>query len=166
MTKILTAPAWNWLNAFIDGDDIVITDTLATCWGGPHDPEDKGGTASGVSTILHPEIVGCALPMRHDKVFDNKRKKFPLKNSPIPMMPFGVDAYGRDNPLGAHIDMTFDNGFAIYKVPAIDLGPACWTKHGLDITTACARKRIANATANNFERTVSYRIRGAAKFLS
>ena len=164
MTPLVTDPAWSWLKVAVDGDDLVVTDTVATAFGGDSDPSDDGTTACGFNTKGHPDLVACSLPMRHDAIHDRVHG-YVLKNSPIPNMPFGLDSRGRDNPRGAHIDVTFRNGLTIFNLPVIDLGPANWTKHGLDLTVGAARKLIANATANNFEQRVSYRIRGAAKFL-
>lgn len=167
MTPIeVVDPTWEWLSGkvFRDGDDLVIISTIATAFGGDDDPMDDGTTACGFNTKGHSDLIGCALPLRHDAIHD-RRHGFVLRNSPIPMMPFGLDAKGRDNPLGAHVDLVFSNGLKVDYVPVIDLGPANWTKHAIDLTIALARRKVANATANNFEDRVSFRIRGAAKFL-
>lgn len=166
MVKVETNdPAWDWMNVYIDGEDLVVVNTVATAFGGDSDPMDDGSTASGFSTKGHPDLIACSLPMRHDLIHD-KKHGFVLKNSPIPNMPFGLDSKGRDNPSGAHVDLIFSNGLKIDNLPVIDLGPANWTEHGIDLTIAAARKKVANATANNFEDVVSYRVRGAAKYAS
>src|SRR5882724_6319047 len=116
MSNVLTASGWPFVVEVI-GDDLVVKDVLATAFGGANDPQDSGATASGVSTKLHPYLVGCALPMRHDRLSV-------LAGSPIPNMPFGVDSHGKDRPEGAHVDIVFmPDGQTLVNVPVIDLGP-------------------------------------------
>ncbi len=160
----ITDSAWMWMNIAVDADDIVVSG-IATAFGGDSDPEDDGSTASGYSTKGHPTLIACSLPMRRDDIHDSPRHGRVLRNSPIPNLPFGMDAKGRDNPHGAHADVTFKNGLVIPNIPVIDLGPAGWTKHAVDLTVAAARKYQATATANNFESSVTYRIKGMAKFI-
>src|SRR5436190_3725301 len=81
--NIIHSPGWPF-DVEVIGDDLAVKEVLATAFGGASDPQDSGETASGVSTKLHPDIVGCALPMRVDKILV-------LRKSPIPKMPFGVN---------------------------------------------------------------------------
>ena len=162
--------SWPW-SAMIEGDDILV-EGLATAFGGDDDPEDDGQTASGVSTSDNPEIMACALPMRVDELDA-------LSGSPIPRMPFGLHPDGRRNPLGAWVAVEFidtaqDSAAAPPTqglrapliVPVIDLGPGKRTGHVIDLTVAAARLRASDATADNFEAPVRYRIIGGAKYIT
>jgi hypothetical protein len=60
--------------------------------------------------------------------------------------------------------VTFDNGLVTAPLPVIDIGPSLYTDHILDLTQAAARLRDPQATTNNFEEVVSYRILGMAKY--
>jgi hypothetical protein len=50
--------------AYIDGDDVVLIDVIATCFGGDYDAGDNGLTESGARTKGNPSIMGIALPVR------------------------------------------------------------------------------------------------------
>ncbi len=148
--------SWPW-TAWVEGDDILVRG-VATAFGGDNDPEDDGSTASGVNTKGNPGLLGCALPMRDDALHA-------LRGSPIPRMPFGLHPDGTNNPEGAHVTVVFEGGVVHGPFPVIDLGPAKSTGHVLDLTVAAARFWESNATANNFEARVTYRILGAARYI-
>ena len=65
--------------ARVEGDDLVVRNVRATWFGGAHDPDDNGQTASGVSTRLHPDLLGCALPMNGFRL---------TRGSPLPDLPW------------------------------------------------------------------------------
>ncbi len=138
--------SWPWIKARIDGEDIVIEPGIVTAFGGAHDTSDSGATASGLSTRDNPSYIGCALPMRRNT---NPQ----LRGSPIPKLPWQTE-----------VIFTAENGLSVYT-KLIDEGPAKWTKHIGDLTVAAAKTFDPAATANNFERTLSIRIVGGAKFL-
>jgi len=99
---VLKGSAYPW-TATIDGNDIVISDVHATWFGGSDDPEDDGQTASGVSTALHPNYLGCALPLNYG----------PCSGSPIPKLPWmtQVQVTNLDNEKQITVEL-------------IDLGPS------------------------------------------
>jgi hypothetical protein len=120
----------------VDGEDLVVKQTVATWFGGKSDPEDNGETASGISTIKRPAIVACALPMNFG----------PCAGSPIPRVPWGTQV------LVTHLDKTI-------SVPVIDLGPSPGTGHGIDLTVA-AFKEFAPLSIGKI--VVDYRVVGGA----
>jgi 3D (Asp-Asp-Asp) domain-containing protein len=139
---------WPW-PAYVEGDDIVVENVRATCFGGSSDPQDNGDTASGISTKANPALAACALPMRY--AGRNAKLRAALGGSPIPKMPWQTK-----------VAITYA-GITI-TVPVIDLGPAKRTGNAIDLTIAAARRFNPKATARNFAARVSYRILGGAKF--
>lgn len=135
-------------SAHIDGDDVVVVNCRATCFGGGADPQDSGETASGISTKDNPRMEACALPMNYTGANGPLRKA--LGGSPIPRVPWRT------------LVEIMANGKKL-TVPVIDLGPGKRTGNALDLTIAAARFFKGNASATNFELTCSYRILGAAK---
>lgn len=142
---------WPW-TAEIDGNDIVVINARATCFGGSNDPQDNGDTASGISTKKNPDLAAVSLPM--------DGRQFPgaghgahaaLDGSPIPKVPWKtlvrVEAMGM-----------------VYEFPVIDLGPGKRTGNALDLTIAAARMFNPRASATNFEMRCTYRILGGAKY--
>jgi len=142
----------------IEGNDLVCTG-IATAFGGAYDPMDNGDTASGVNTKRNPLIMGCALPMDGYDVRS-------LRGSPFPRMPFGLHHDGATNPDGAHVVLELDGDRIIGPIPVIDLGPSGGTGHAIDLTVATARMLDPHATASNFERRITFRVLGGAKYLA
>lgn len=142
---------WPWIQARIDGDDIVIKPGAVTAFGGESDTIDgvfKGQTASNlVNTTKQPDYIGCSLPMRRDASKN-------LYGSPIPKLPWLTTVIFTDPKTGISINTKL-----------IDEGPAKWTKHIGDLTVAAARIFNKHATANNFTETLGIRIVGGAKYL-
>jgi len=137
---------------YVDGGDLVVFGNMATCFGGTDDPMDNGETASGIST-KNPTVRGVALPRRYEG--KNKAQLKALGGSPIPArLPFHTAVEVEDLLTGKRI-----------LAPFIDVGPAKWTDNAIDLTVACARELDPKATARNFERKVSFRILGGAKFI-
>lgn len=157
-------PDWKFFVS-VDGDDLLLTNVRATCFGGSGDRMDGGGTASGYSTRGHPNLVALSLPMEDHNLYDHEHG-YVLRDSPIPRMPFGLTADGFDKPDGCHCDIEFiESGVKVQNVQVIELGPADWTGNAADCTIALARKANPNATANDFEARVNVRIKNAAKYL-
>jgi hypothetical protein len=137
---------WDFLKPRIDGDDIVIDPGVVTAFGGADDKMDSGETASGISTKDNPSFIGCALPMNRDSIA--------LRGSPIPKLPWKTTVIFTDPRTNTSV-----------STKLIDEGPARWTMHIGDLTEAAAKLFDPNATANNFEKTLSIRIVGGAKYV-
>lgn len=137
---------WPW-KAHIDGDDIVVTNARATCFGGSDDPQDNGDTASGISTKKNPDLAAVSLPMDFGERVPN------TKGSPIPKVPWKTPV--RVSAMGQ-----------VHEFPVIDIGPAKRTGNALDLTIAAARLFNPRASATNFEMHCEYRIIGGAKFVT
>jgi len=144
----------DWLPVIVQGDDLVTPITYATWFGGDHDPEDNGETASGVRTKGNPSLLGCSIPM------DGYGIKS-LRGSPLPRMPFGLHHDGSENPNGAWVEVTC--GLLTLRLPVIDLGPSLRTRHGLDLTVA-AFKQLAGSLVQGVIK-VSMRIKHGALYL-
>ena len=129
----------------IDGADILVTNARFTCFGGANDPQDSGATASGISTKAHPELLGCALPMRRDA------SKY-LRGSPMPRLPWGIS-------------VVFSSGDKEVTTKLVDEGPALYTGNAGDLTIAAARMFHPKASATNFEERGTIRVLNGAKYL-
>lgn len=143
---------WPW-HAYVDGQDILVLHARATAFGGSHDSQDNGETASGISTRENPGLRACALPMIYTGA--GRALKKALGGSPIPRLPWKTLVRIRCQETGREL-----------TVPVIDLGPAKRTGNAIDLTVAAARYFQPNATASRFEMVCDYRIIGGAKFLN
>jgi hypothetical protein len=129
-------------SAETDGDDIVVSNTTATWFGGDSDPLDNGETASGTMTKRNPFCMGCALPMLPQVKS--------TADSPIPKVPWGT-----------LVEVT-GNGKTIV-IPVIDNGPACSAGDGIDLTVH-AFKALGVSLKTGVVK-VSYRILGGAQYV-
>lgn len=129
--------------ARIEGDDLVVRGARATWFGGANDPQDSGETASGLSTRLHPLLLGCALPMNGFRV---------TRGSPLPRLPWMTTVVEVTRPA---------NGRKV-SVPLIDLGPAAppHAHAAIDLTRAAFRALGGDLASG--EMTVDFRIPGGA----
>ena len=150
MTILRGDGTWTW-NAYIDGEDILVLNARATAFGGANDPQDNGETASGLSTKMNPNFLGCALPMIYTGSVKNLLAA--LGGSPIPKIPWRSQVIVTEECTGKQ---------AIVKV--IDLGPGKRTGNAIDLTVASARIFNPNATSSNFSMMCHYRILDAAKY--
>lgn len=141
---VISKPGWNFF-AVVDGEDLVVSGVRATCFGGYSDAGDNGETASGMPTKHTPEPFGCALP-----ILPNVSS---TANSPIPHLPWGTVV---------HVIC----GEVEFYCPVIDNGPAKSSGNAIDLCVRCAKLINPNATSNNFEAKVSYRVLKGANFLS
>lgn len=141
---------WPW-TAEIDGEDIVVRNARATCFGGSNDPQDSGETASGISTKGNPSLMACSLPMNYQG--PHAPTKRALAGSPLPIVPWKTIV--RVTSGGTSID-----------VPVIDLGPAKYTGNPIDLTIAAARQFNPTASATNFSMRCDFRILGGAKYVA
>jgi len=151
---MLMLSSLDWFPVVRQGDDLVVPRTVATWFGGDHDPEDNGETASGVSTKGNPTLLGCALPLAGYGLKS-------LRGTPLPMMAFGLHHDGSPNPEGAWAEVTC--GLLTLNLPVIDLGPSLRTRHGIDLTVA-AFKHFAGDLSQGVI-TVSYRLKRGALYL-
>lgn len=139
---------WEFMEAMIVGDDIVIKNAVVTAFGGADDKMDSGETASGLSTKAKPTFLGCALPMRRDT-------SSVLRGSPIPKLPWFTFVHFIDPTTGRAVETQL-----------VDEGPAKWTKHSADLTVTAAKVFDPKATANaaNIPH-LTIRIMGGAKYV-
>jgi len=158
MSKEIRRPGWSFV-VIVEGDDLVVTDTTATWFGGDSDPNDSGETASGYPTRGHPDLIACSLPMDYQGPDAATRKA--VGGSPIPMLPWGLDKHGNPRPGGTQVIVT--RGETSLTMPLIDIGPAKWTRKGIDLTIAAFR--ALGGTKKHGVLPVSYRVLGGAKHL-
>lgn len=150
-TPILGDGTWPW-TAQIDGDDVVVLNARATCFGGSDDPQDSGETASGISTKDNPDLAAVSLPMDGRQFHGlSPEEHAALDGSPIPRVPWKT------------LVRVTSNGIT-HDLPVIDLGPGKRTKNALDLSIASARLFNPRASATNFEMICDYRVIGGAKF--
>lgn len=151
--RILTGDGSYPWTAEVDGDDILIRNARATCFGGSDDPQDSGETASGISTKANPNLAACSLPMNYTG--SNGPTRRALIGSPIPILPWKTIV--RITRLGST---------DFIDVPVIDLGPAKTTGNAADLTIAAARHFDPHASARSFELRCDVRILGGSKFVA
>ena len=147
----------SWPFSVIFRGEFRVENVVATWFGGQNDPQDSGETASGYPTRGHPDLLGASLPM------DFGDKEPHTKGSPIPRLPWGVDAKGNLNPDGTFVEVwELDHPETPLLVPLIDLGPGKQSTknplnpHAIDLTRA-AFKKLGGDIAKGTMR-VSYRI--------
>ncbi|MBV9659128.1 MAG: hypothetical protein JO295_13600 [Verrucomicrobia bacterium] len=133
----------------VEGADLVCAATRATWFGGGHDPDDSGDTASGFSTKKNPGCFGCALPLDFNRPRNN-----PCAGSPLGIIPWFTP-----------VAVTNLHGGGTVQVKLIDLGPSAPPNAhaGIDLTVAAFEQLGGNLRVG--ELTVSWRIIGGAKFL-
>ena len=158
MSVKITKPGWSF-SVIVLGDDLLVENTTATWFGGDNDPMDNGETASGVITKGNPRLLGCSLPMNYAGKSYSLRKA--VGGSPIPMLPYGLTRNGMPKPGGTNVIVT--RGSNSLTVPLIDIGPARWTKDGIDLTVAAFAALGGHRKQGVIP--VSYRILGGAKFI-
>lgn len=129
--------------ARVEGNDLVVTGVRATWFGGAHDPYDNGQTASGLSTRLHPDLLGCALPMSGHRL---------TRGSPLPDLPWMTTA----------VRVTCPATGKSATLPLVDLGPAAppHAHAAIDLTRAAFRALGGDPVKG--ELTVDFRISGGA----
>jgi len=147
-----------WI-AIIDGEDIVVRNVFATCFGGGHDPGDNGETESGVPNDgRYPKLAGVALPIRS---IEHATAGSPLA-FPGPHIPWHtkvlvwLESAGEETAIECGL---IDNGPDELHYPT----------HALDVTVWVAQQFAKNIPlellARFFGMTgLSFRIVGAAKY--
>jgi hypothetical protein len=145
--------------ALVDGDDIVVRNIIATCFGGGHDAGDNGQTESGVHNDgRDPSLLGVALPIRSlERATAGSPLAFPRAHIPwLIKVKVWKESDGEDTAI---ICAQIDNGPDVLKYPT----------HALDLTVAGAHHFAPSIPlhdlANEFELSgLSYRIVGAAQY--
>ena len=158
MSAKIAVPGWSF-SVIVLNDDLLVENTTATFFGGDNDPMDNGKTSSGVLTKGHPELLGCSLPMNYQG--PDLRTRRAVGGSPIPMLPWGITPHGMPVPGGTNVIVTFKD--KSLTVPLIDIGPAKWTRDGIDLTQAAFLALGGHRKQGVIP--VSYRILGGAKFI-
>lgn len=163
--KLTGDGTWDFV-AYIDGEDIVVDDTIITAFGGVgggmiFDPDDSGPTASGVNTKSH-VIQGVALPLNVKNRSVNHATHAALDGSPIPWIPWFTP-----------VEVTIDGLTFTPRHGLVDLGPNKRVSQpgkpkALDLTVMAAAYWVPDwdlkDIAKNFERRGSYRILGGARY--
>ncbi len=133
-----------YFHVVVTGPDLVVRGVLGTWFGGAHDPQDYGETASGVNTKTSPDVVGCSLPMHGFGLASTE-------NSPLPRIPWFTK-----------VRVLVPNHRPI-EVPLIDVGPARYTNHGIDLTPVAFQKLGGNLEQGLL--SVDYVVLGGTAFL-
>jgi hypothetical protein len=145
----------------VDGEDLVVRNVIMTCFGGSYDTGDDGQTESGVPDTGALPTPMVALPIRSSEAA--------TAGSPLaftgPHIPWGtpvtvwLEAAGEATAKGPYpLD---DNGPLVARYPthAIDANPS--------VAHAFSPDYPVDKLANSWEMAgVSYRIHGAAKYIS
>ena len=146
--------------AQIDGDDIVVRNVTATCFGGAHDAGDDGQTESGaINDGSNPNLMGVALPIRSTEAA-TKGSPLALSGPHIPWFS-KVLVWSEADGEGTAIECELvDNGPEVSRYPAhaIDLNPNVVLKH---FAPDFDPLKVANEWGAS---GISYRIKGAAKY--
>jgi len=148
----------------IDGDDLVVRNIYATCFGGKFDLGDNGQTESGVMNDGFPtadaDPMGVALPIRSTEASTrNSPLAFPGAHIPWKTV---VKVWREEEGEDSAVDcILIDNGPDVSKFPshALDLNPNVALHFAPDFEP----RRIANAWSSA---GFSYRIVGGARYVS
>jgi hypothetical protein len=147
--------------AEINGDDLVVRNIRATCFGGAYDSGDNGQTESGIlNDGTDPNLFGVALPIRSVESA-TMRSPLAFKGPHIPWRTFVMVWREVEGEASARKCILIDNGPDVSRFPlhALDLNPnvALLFAPGFD------PKKIADEWSGE---GFSYRIVGGAKFAS
>jgi hypothetical protein len=148
----------------VDGDDLVVRNIYATCFGGKFDTGDNGETESGVMNNGFPtagaDPMGVALPIRSTEAA--------TRNSPLafpgPHIPWQtvVKVWREEEGEESAVDcILIDNGPDVSNYPshALDLNPNVALHFAPDFDP----KKLANQWSSG---GFSYRIVGGAAYIS
>jgi hypothetical protein len=160
---VLGRPGIPWI-VQVDGDDLVVRNVLATCFGGEFDSGDNGETESGVmnhgfpTADAHP--MGVALPIRS---LEAATRGSPLAfgGAHIPWLTtvkVWLESAGESTAIEC---ILIDNGpdVLVYPTHALDLNPNV----ALHYSPGFDPKRVADHWSGS---GFSYRIVGGAKYVS
>lgn len=144
----------------IDGDDLVVTNIKATCFGGRWDKGDNGQTESGIKNDGSTNIFQIALPIRSTEAATiNSPLAFPGPH--IPWKTIVKVWRTKDGENTAIEGILTDNGPDIEEFPdhALDMNPPMVLAFEPDFDP----KKVANFWSGS---GFSYRIIGGAKYVS
>lgn len=153
--RIIQGPNAYWHGVVI-GQDIEVRGVLATNWGDAADPEDSGQTANGLWTKNHPDLLACSLPLP-------VRGFLPTQGTPLPHLPWGLDANGNPVISGTQVIVTNPTEGISVTLPLIDNGPALKTNHAIDLTDA-AFEKLGGALVDGIM-SVNFLIKNGAAYL-
>ena len=160
---IIQRPGIPW-SVQVDGDDLVVRDIRATCFGGKFDLGDNGETESGIMNNGFPtagaDPMGVALPIRSTEA-STQNSPLAFKGAHIPwktVVKVWREADGEETAVDC---ILIDNGPDVSNFPshALDLNPNVALTFAPDFNPT----KIANQWSEN---GFSYRIVGGAKFIS
>lgn len=159
--SLIVSPHVPWI-VHVDGDDLVVHNIVATCFGGAYDKGDNGQTEGGVMNDgRDPNLLGVALPIRStEKATRGSPLAFPGAHIPWRTI---VRVWRDVDGESAGIDcQLIDNGPDISKYPT----------HALDLNPNVARRFASPSMADHdlpnkwSGMGYSYRIVGGAKWVS
>jgi len=163
MNETITSPGIPW-GVEIDGEDLVVRNIKATCFGGKFDAGDTGQTESGVDNSGFPTAdaypMGVALPIRS---VEKATRGSPLafKGPHIPWLT-KILVWKEDEGEDTAVEgILIDNGPDVSRYPdhALDLNPNFVLHYEPDFDP----RRVANHWSGE---GFSYRIVGGAKYVS
>ncbi len=147
----------------VDGDDLVVRNIKATCFGGAFDAGDNGETESGVMNDgRDPNLMGVALPIRSTEAA-TRQSPLAFKGPHIPWGTTVLVYREEDRGDGTAVECKLiDNGPNVLEFPthALDVNPNVAAKFNPDNIPA---NKLANEWSGE---GFSYRIIGGAKFIS
>ncbi len=159
--RLPAAPEWRFLNAYREGGDVIVNNTVATVFGwdsklAVRDPNDNGKCASGLHTMSNPGLLGCALPV--------SLQRRSTAGSPFAKM--------QRLPWFTPVVVTY-KGKSI-TVPLIDNGPSMPSRYdsapaGIDLTPAACLAlgaSLEDIRRNRVAFSVSFRIPSVARLAS
>jgi len=160
---VLQRPGIPW-TVLVDGNDLVVRNILATCFGGKFDTGDNGKTESGVMNNGFPTAdaypMGVALPIRSTEAA-TQGSPLAFSGPQIPWMTTVKVWREADGEATAINCILIDNGPKVSQYPdhALDLNP--------NVVLYFSPKADPRTVANTWSAPgFSYRIVGGAKFVS
>ena len=159
----LQSPGIPWV-VIVDGDDLVVRNILATCFGGAFDSGDDGETESGVPNHHYPIAgaypMGVALPIRSAEAA-TRNSPLAFKGPHIPWLTRVKVWREADGEQTAVTCILIDNGPDVSRFPshALDLNPNV----ALHFAPEFDPKKVADQWS---EAGLSYRIVGGAQYIS
>jgi hypothetical protein len=144
----------------VDGEDLVVRDIRATCFGGAFDAGDNGETESGIlNDGSDPKLMGIALPIRSTEAA-TRLSPLAFKGPHIPWETH-VWVWRGDDPATGCDTILVDNGPDVLTYPthALDLNPNVAAFFSPDFDP----RKLANEWSMS---GMSYRIVGGAKWVS
>lgn len=151
--------AWNFV---VDGEDLVVRNIIATCFGGKYDAGDNGETESGMANDGSNDILQVALPIRSTEAA-TRQSPLAFKGPHIPWkteVRVWREADGEETAISAILS---DNGpdYAQFPTHAIDLNPLLALQ--FNSNPRITIQNVANLWSSS---GMSYRVVGGARYIS